>query len=66
MLQEERIATTLVGMATRDMVRQNVATVSKALSKPLSNCELAVLDAIERVFTDVREMSWQSGKPENN
>lgn len=65
-LQEERVSTTLVGMATRDMVRQNVATVSKALSKPLENGQLATLDAIEHLFTDVRNLSWESGKPENN
>ena len=66
MLQEQRISTTLVGMATTEMVRRNVATVSKALSKPLPYAELATLDAIERVFGDVRDMSWESGKPENN
>jgi hypothetical protein len=66
LLQEERISTTLVGMATRDMVRRNVAAVSKALSKPLDNNQLVTLDAIERVFTNVRDVSWASGRPENN
>lgn len=65
-LQEERISTTLVGMATRDMVRKNIASVSKALSKPLDKKQLAALDDIERVFADVRDLSWESGKPENN
>lgn len=65
-MQDERISTTLVGMATRDIVRRNVATVSKALSKPLEQAQLATLDAIERIFADVRDMTWDSGKPENN
>jgi hypothetical protein len=66
LLQEERLSTTLVGMATRDMVRQNVAVVSRALSKPLDSKQLATLDAIERLFTNVKDVSWQSGRPENN
>jgi hypothetical protein len=65
-VQEPRIATTLVGMATRDMVRRNVATVSRALSAQLSDAELAALDAIQSVFEDVRDVTWHSGRPENN
>jgi hypothetical protein len=66
LLQEERIPTTLVGMATRDMVRRNVAVVSRALSKPLDSKQLSTLDVIERLFTNVKDVSWQSGRPENN
>jgi aryl-alcohol dehydrogenase-like predicted oxidoreductase len=66
LVQEQRIATTLVGMATRDMVRRNVATVSRALSAPLIDAELAALDAIQRVCEDVRDVTWHSGRPENN
>eukprot|EP00892_Ulva_mutabilis_P002944 jgi/Ulvmu1/12650/UM094_0006.1 len=64
--QEERVASTLVGMATRDMVRRNVATVNAALSGPLSDDAQACLAAIDDILEPVRDVSWPSGKPENN
>lgn len=65
-MQEERISTTLVGMATRDMVRRNVATVNRALAAPLSDDLQGCLRAIDAILEPVKDLTWPSGRPENN
>jgi predicted aldo/keto reductase-like oxidoreductase len=69
LLQEPRIATTLVGMASRDVVRQNVEAVMQALElapNPKAAKEGALLEAVERMFEPVMNTTWVSGRPENN
>ena len=65
-VQDKRMASTLVGMATCDMVRQNVATVNTALGAPLPDDMQACLEGIDSIFEPVKDLSWTSGKPENN
>lgn len=74
------IATTLVGMCTVDQVNQNCDAVLHALGlvldsvsdsdKNLSNSitreEEEALDAIQSILAPVKNVSWSSGRPENN
>mmetsp|Transcript_37035 Transcript_37035/g.82332 ORF Transcript_37035/g.82332 Transcript_37035/m.82332 type:complete len:328 (+) Transcript_37035:137-1120(+) len=63
------IATTLVGMATPDIVAANVEATLEALGL-LTNAddrkETAALAEVERVLKPIKDVTWPSGKPENN
>jgi L-galactose dehydrogenase len=56
-LAEPRIATTLVGMATRDEVRRNLA----AAAHPL---DTALLAEVRALLAPVADLGWPSGRPE--
>jgi L-galactose dehydrogenase len=58
-LYEPRIASTLVGMSDRETLNRNLACVGGP-----PNAEL--LAAVEAILAPVRDLSWQSGRPENN
>jgi L-galactose dehydrogenase len=65
------IATTLVGMASTAVVRANVQAVLQALgcdpnSTADAAAEKAALSEVERILAPVKNITWQSGKPENN
>jgi L-galactose dehydrogenase len=70
------IATTLVGMCTVDQVNQNCDAALHALGlvldseKNLSNTtpreEEEALDAMQSILAPVKNISWSSGRPENN
>ena len=68
-VQEERIASTLVGMATRDLVTANVEAVLQALDvlpNKRREEEEGILDEVLRILEPVKGLSWPSGRPENN
>lgn len=68
-MQEPRIASTLVGMASRALVHQNVEAVLQALEcapNPANAAEMQTLEEVQRVLEPVRNMTWASGLPENN
>lgn len=69
MVQEQRIATTLVGMATTDVVRRNVEAVLQALDlapNPKADKEGVLLEQVEQIFECVMNTTWVSGRLENN
>jgi L-galactose dehydrogenase len=66
-VREPRIATTLVGMATPEQVRANVATVVDALAEGGGGSGGdAALAAALGALAPVQGLSWSSGLPENN
>lgn len=65
------ISTTLVGMARSAVVHANVQAVLQALGcDPVSTAdaaaEKAALSEVERILAPVKNITWPSGKPENN
>lgn len=63
------IATTLVGMPSRDQVASNVATALQALGlqeSPDAAAEAAALREVESILKPVQDITWPSGRPENN
>jgi hypothetical protein len=68
-VQEQRIASTLVGMAAAATVRANVEAVLQALGvapNPRAEQDAAALDEVLRILEPVRGLTWRSGRPENN
>ena len=55
--QEPRIATTLVGMATRDQVRRSIA----AAALPL---DAVLLEEVRSMLAPVQDRPWPSGRDE--
>lgn len=66
------ISTTLVGMASSAVVQANVQAVLQALgcdpngAADTAAAEKAALAEVERILAPVKNISWASGKPENN
>lgn len=63
------IATTLVGLCTPEQVRENVQSVLQALGEtpnPQQEAETQVLDHVEAILGPVKDVTWPSGRPENN
>ncbi|HLK61592.1 MAG TPA: aldo/keto reductase [Chthonomonadaceae bacterium] len=58
-LQNPSIATTLVGIPNREQLRRNVACVG---APP----DAALLTEIQSLFAPVHNLTWPSGRPENN
>lgn len=68
-LQEERLASTLVGMATREQVQANVEAVLQALGvlpNKRRDEEAGVLAEVLRILEPVQGLTWPSGRPENS
>lgn len=68
-MQNEAMASTLVGMHTPALVEENVKTVLQALGledNPAAQAEAVTLGKIEAILQPVMNVSWASGKPENN
>lgn len=59
-------ASTLVGMCTRDIVRQNVAAATEAFATPPSAEDTALIGELEAILKPARNVSWPQGLPENN
>jgi len=72
------IATTLVGMSTCDIVRSNIATTLEALNLSQQQSEglaehssqqrkaESVLQEVQRILAPVKDVTWPSGRQENN
>lgn len=58
-LQNENIATTLVGMASEEVVRTNVRWTDEPLDETL-------LAEVREILAPVHNVTWPSGRPENN
>lgn len=68
-LQNEGIATTLVGMCQPEQVRANVRTALQALGLEENadkEKENEALAAVIKILEPVRNVSWPSGRTENN
>jgi len=85
-VRDERVASTLVSMATRALVRANVAAAAAALRAPAAAAALgsggggggasgggeegggdsAALAAVQACLAPVMDVTWPSGKEENN
>lgn len=65
-VRHEGMATTFVGMCTRDQVRDNVDTVRAALAGPPTAEEAEQMRRAVEIFEPVHNTTWPSGKPENN
>ncbi|GAB4819507.1 hypothetical protein N2152v2_006553 [Parachlorella kessleri] len=68
-VKNEDIATTLVGLCTPEQVNENVESVLQALGlvpNPQQQLEQEVLQEVEQILQPVRDMTWPSGRPENN
>ena len=68
-VQEPRLASTLVGMASRELVQRNVQAVLQALEcapNPAHAAEMQTLEEVQRILEPVRNLTWASGLPENN
>lgn len=70
-VKEARVASTLVSMATRELVRANVSAAMAALSPSGSGeggkeDESAALAAVQACLAPVKDATWPSGKEENN
>ena len=53
------VATTLIGIASPEQITQNVEWITQPLDQEL-------LDETQRILSPVRNMTWPSGRPENN
>ncbi len=62
-VREAGIATTLVGMCTREQVRRNVACAAAAFA---AAGDAALLEDVRAVLAPVRNMTWPSGLPDNS
>lgn len=62
-IQEEGVATTLVGMCTRAQVQENVGAVLEALD---GNMDKQLLSELEVFMKPILNTTWPSGKAENN
>lgn len=68
-VQEARIPTTLVGMATEDEVHQNADAALRAVGMApnlAADKERAALAAVLETLQPVHNLSWPSGLPENS
>lgn len=68
-LEYPEIATTLVGMPTCDQVAINVTATLQALGvqqNPNADAEAAAMSEIRSIVAPVLNMTWPSGRPENN
>eukprot|EP00878_Enallax_costatus_P011412 GHUV01011915.1.p1 GENE.GHUV01011915.1~~GHUV01011915.1.p1 ORF type:complete len:358 (+),score=83.91 GHUV01011915.1:242-1315(+) len=62
------ISTTLVGMASSEVVHANVQAVLQALDiqpSEAARAEARVLEEVQRILAPVKDMGWPSGRPEN-
>lgn len=62
------ISTTLVGMASSEVVQANVQAVLQALEvQPTENAgaEAKAFEEVERILAPVKNLTWPSGKPDN-
>jgi L-galactose dehydrogenase len=62
-VRNEGVATTLVGMCTRKQVQANVACAVAAFSVPE---DAALRRDVDAVLAAVKDLTWASGRPENN
>lgn len=68
-VQDARIQSTLVGMATPETVRLNVNTVIDALADGQSKAaesDAQLLQNLSDIFADVKNVTWPSGNAENS
>ncbi|GBG00535.1 L-galactose dehydrogenase [Raphidocelis subcapitata] len=75
-LRNPDIATTLVGMASVEVVRANVESALAALgagggdaaggTSEAAGAELRALAEVERILAPARDVTWPSGRPENS
>uniref|UniRef100_A0A7S0WRT9 NADP-dependent oxidoreductase domain-containing protein n=1 Tax=Chlamydomonas leiostraca TaxID=1034604 RepID=A0A7S0WRT9_9CHLO len=64
-----RVASTLVGMVTPEEVAQNVEAVSRALGvvdDPHAELDAQVLAEVQQILAPVHNVTWPSGRPDNN
>eukprot|EP00245_Coleochaete_scutata_P006020 TRINITY_DN20127_c0_g1_i1.p1 TRINITY_DN20127_c0_g1~~TRINITY_DN20127_c0_g1_i1.p1 ORF type:complete len:319 (-),score=61.36 TRINITY_DN20127_c0_g1_i1:282-1238(-) len=61
--QNPAISTTLVGMFTPQMVQENVAAVIEAAERGLDK---ELLEEVAQILQPVKNVTWPSGRPENN
>ena len=64
-VRNEGIATTLVGMCTREQVQRNVQCTLAALQPPAAESAAMLLD-LHAAFLPVKDVTWQSGRAENS
>lgn len=68
-LRETRVATTLVGMCTPDMVRRNASIVNAAFAEGAAAGDAKVVEALLPIWQQAGPATcttWQSGLPQNN
>ena len=68
-LQEQRISTTLVGMASKEAVQKNVEAVLQSLGLAKNSAaaaEEAALAEAQQILRPVHNVTWASGLPENS
>lgn len=64
-LRNPNIPTTLVGMISVKEVRENVKTAME-VEQGLADIDEALLQQVEQILQPVKNMTWPSGRPENN
>ena len=64
-VRNEGIATTLVGMCTREQVQRNVQCTLAALQPPTAEAAAMMLN-LHVALKGVKNMTWPSGLPENS
>eukprot|EP00899_Mesostigma_viride_P018432 jgi/Mesvir1/26590/Mv17777-RA.1 len=65
-LHHADVATTLVGMSSREMVEQNVATAMEAAAHGFALPEGGVMAQVMALLQPVHNVTWASGLAENN
>lgn len=68
-LKNEDITTTLVGLCTVAQVEENCDATLQAvglMESPNAAAEVEAMDKIKEVLLPVMNVSWSSGRPENN
>lgn len=68
-VQNAGMATNLVGFCTPQQVDENVLTVLQALgveTNPQAGAEAAALPGVLQALQPVMDVTWPSGRPENN
>jgi len=64
-VRHDDIATTLVGMCTREQVRANVACAVAAFAPP-SEEDVAMRAVVDAILAPVMGITWSSGRSDNN
>ncbi|KAH7373342.1 hypothetical protein KP509_17G051000 [Ceratopteris richardii] len=62
-LQNEDISTTLIGMNSVEQVKENVKAAIEVESQ---QSDLGILEEVGKIFQPVKNLTWPSGRAENN
>lgn len=65
-IRQEGVASTLVGMATVQEVEENVQAALESLNGDMMQAEVDIEKELINILAPVKNVTWPSGRPENN